>query len=318
MSMDATASLGAGTPARITIDIGDGVHSAPSLDGLYATLIDLARKFKAAHDIVQSAESTQAMMAARLKFGRAIVQLRGQIPSGRWSQLLGEIAHRVQLSTHTVRKAVKIAAALTNERGEIDPAKIRQAKEVLQALKNKRRKLARAEHLGSISDIRTDSDNVARAQQTRNSFGSSRPQEFGAEEYQTESENVARAQQTRDSFGCSADDELDRGFDEPIGPISWRGLDEYASALSPAFELPVIDVDMPAAKAAGAAGSQLTFASLWDSAEKAVALVVESAAKADRSAARAIASTLRAAADRIEASAGEPAVGEDGEDGGVL
>ncbi len=289
MSRTDVTTTGAGTPARITIDIGDGVHSAPSLDGLYATLIDLARKFKAAHDIVQSAESTQAMMAARLKFGRAIVQLRGQIPSGRWGQLLSEIAHRVQLSTHTVRKAVKIAAALTNERGEIDPAKIRQAKEVLQVLKIKRRKLARAEHLGSISDIRTDSD------------------------------NVARAQQTRDSFGCSADDELDRGFDEPIGPISMRALDEYASALSPAFELPVIDVDVPAAKAAGAAGSQLTFASLWDSAEKAVALVVESAAKADRSAARAIASTLRAAADRIEASAGEPAVGEDGEDdGGVL
>lgn len=291
----------ASTRAGVAIDLGEGVVSAPSLEGLYPVLLDLARKFTAAHLVYKDSEARRAMVASRVKFGSAIVQLRGQIPHGRWMQLVAELAQRVNISTHTLRRAVTIAANLATSTGELDPVKIARAKEVLAAHKLKRVKKSAGG--ARIGESQTESSNFARAQ----NLGGC---ESGGED-RTNSTNFARAR--------NLDAEETDGLDEMDDDMSLRTLELLSRTSDPDFELPPIVadeavVDVPSvamevtskgpALPLGAGGEQLTFASLAESATEAIGRVVLSAERAEPAAARALVTTLREAADRIEASVG--------------
>lgn len=239
----------------ITIDLGDGVHSAPTLDGVYGVLMDLARKLKSAHETHRASEARHAMISARLKFGTAMVQLRGQIPHGRWMQLCGELAHRIGMSTHTIRRAVKIAA-MADEKGNLDPAKVANAREVQQAIRNRKAaNCARARNLGRDAGSGEPDSNLARA---RNLTPGTDEQEQGFGGGMGGGSNLARARNLedlslRDLEGMSSVHDLDP---DDLPDFDFDDLDPI-----------VVDEDSESAGVVmsvnkGASGEQLTFAAV--------------------------------------------------------
>lgn len=307
-----------GLRPTITLDLGDGVHTAQTLDGVYSVLIDLAKKLKSANDTLYASEISQAFIAARLKFGAAMVQLREQIPHGRWGQLSTELAHRVGVSTHTLKQAIRVAARLATEQGSLDPAKVAKAEAVLAALANK----SHPSNGARAHDLKPGSEAAAPA-------GFGRGRVLPDEEYRTEAgSNGARAHDLDSPLpsmrrleelgrALARDEDEEDDFADGIGDLEPIVIEEDPASAGVLISVAgsaggiggvgeiragtLVDADL------GASGLQLGFADLVLETRSAVERLEESAEGADPAAAHAIATELHAAADRIVARATAPA-----------
>ncbi|MBS0188428.1 MAG: hypothetical protein JSS51_10180, partial [Planctomycetes bacterium] len=150
--------------ASIVIELGQGErHQAASLEGLREVFLTLARQARDARAEYVASPVRARMVESRMRLGSALIQLRPQVGHGHWRAFLNTLGEAANVSRHTLYRSVRMAAALATKTGDIDPAKVRAAREAIAAVANRKNgsNVARAQHFTGMGEA---DSNVARAQ----------------------------------------------------------------------------------------------------------------------------------------------------------
>ena len=99
----------------ISITLGDVTTFYPNADATLKLVREVGSPIKPAHD---------TLLAMRGKLGAVLLQVKRQVPHGRWTTYLQQVSRDVGLNAHTVVNAMSVAKKLCTPGGEIDPGRV--------------------------------------------------------------------------------------------------------------------------------------------------------------------------------------------------